>query len=271
MSNPNPNSGSTVIAFLAALELILLVASTPIFALSEKPRAPCGAEPPFPNYPALEASPEIKLWTASELGDGWSPPACTPWQGQSATLVVGLAGHFQDAADADEILARIGAISSLRDVRYWSVTDKNWNALFTRATALDGPDPSKPRRDFSAGEMRAGHDLYFLTADNRSQGDAVSRLRVSTVESGRLVIETTNVTPVRWMFLTFAAPGDVQTWYFLEQATARSWRFYSLTRVRHAASFGADFIPNASYINRALAMYRHFVQIPTDRDPPAVP
>ena len=108
-------------------------------------------------------------------------------------------------------------------------------------------------------------------ADNRSRYETVSRLRVSEADNGRIVIETANVTPLRWLFTSFAAPGDVQTWYFLEHEAAGTWRFYSLTRVQYASRWFSSVIPNASYINRALAMYRYITGIPTDRDPPAAP
>ena len=160
---------------------------------------------------------------------------------------------------------------TLRGVRYWSVTDKQWNAMFTSATALEGSSPEKPRGDFSAAELRSGREFYFLAADNRSRYETISRLRASEGNNGRLVIEIDNVTPLRWLLMSFAAPGDVQTWYFLERETADSWRFYSLTRVQYASRWFSDVIPNASYINRALAMYRYIAGIPTDRDPPSAP
>ena len=206
-----PRRAAYWIGGLQALAVVLVVSSATIAAVSgnDKPRSPCGVEP-FPAYPALGAPPAIVLWTQAELA-GWSPPACTAWQSGSATLVAGLAGHFRNAGDTDAMLARIGAISSLRDVRYWSITDKQWNPLFVRASALDGPDPKKPRGDFSATEMRAGHDIYFLAADKRSGDKAVSRLHVQEADSEHIVVETANVTPLRWMFLQFAAPGNVQT------------------------------------------------------------
>ena len=255
-------------AVLQSLAVVLLVSSTAIAAISasEKPRPPCGVEP-SPAYPALDAPPLIVLWTEAELA-GWSPPACTAWPTGSATLVVGLAGRFSSAGDADAILARIGAISSLREVRYWSITDKQWNPLFTRASALEGPDPKRPRADFSASEMRSGRDVYFLSVDNRSGDDAVSRLRIREANDEHVVIETSNVTPLGWMFLSFAAPGNIQTWYFLDREAAGSWRFYSLTRVLYGSSFFARFVQGESYVNRAVAMYRHLAGIPTDRDPP---
>jgi hypothetical protein len=263
-----PRRATNWIAALQALMVVLLVSSAAMAAISagEKPRAPCGVEP-YPNYPALDAPPVIVLWTQAELAS-WTPPACAVWASGSATLVVGLAGRFRNLSDADAMLARIGAVSSLRDVRYWSITDKQWNAMFVRATALDGPDSKKSRGDFPASEMRAGQDVYFLAADNRSRDDAVSRLHVREADNGHIIIETTNVTPLRWMFLSFAAPGNIQTWYFLDREASGSWRFYSLTRVLYAAPFFARFVSSESYVNRALAMYRHLAGIPTDRDPP---
>jgi hypothetical protein len=256
--------------FLACFAMTALAGSAPVIVLSEKPRAPCGVEP-YPNYPARGASPEIAMWTASGADENWVPPTCTAWRVNSATLVVGLAGRFRNAPDADAMLARIGAISSLRTVRYWSVTDKRWNEMFTSASALEGPNPGKLRGDFSAAELRKSDSLFFRAADNRSGDNAVSRLRVSGLENGRIVVEIANVTPLHWFFLTFAVPGDLQTWYFLEHETDDWWRFYSFTRVLYASPFFVHLVPNASYINRASAMYRYFAGITTDRDPPAAP
>jgi hypothetical protein len=256
---------------VAGLAIVLFAGSSFAAVSSERPRAPCGVEP-VPNYPALGAPPEIVVWTASAASESWSPPACTATShGSSTTFVLGLAARFSDAGDADAVLTRIGAISSLRDVRYWSVTDKQWNAMFTRASALEGPNPGRQRGDFTAAELRAGHELYFLAADNRSHDAAVSRLRVSETGTGRILAETSNVTPLRWFFLSFAGPGDVQTWYFLEHETGDSWRFYSLTRVLYASPFFLHVIADASYINRALAMYRHLAANAADRDSPAAP
>jgi hypothetical protein len=256
--------------FLAALMVLGIVASASAAALSGKPQPPCRGET-FPAYPAPGESPAIALWTATGTAAEWMPPTCTAWHGNSATLVVGLAARFYNPENADALLARIGAISALRGVRYWSVTDKKWNAMFTRASAMETPKPESPRGDFSPAELRSGRDLFFLAADNRSGDDAVSRLHVRDAGNGRLIIETANVTPLRWFFISFAAPDDVQTWYFLEHETGNSWRFYSFTRVLYASRFFSDVVPNASYINRAVAMYRYIIGAPTDRDPPAAP
>lgn len=252
----------------AALAGLLLLAGPALAA--GLPGPPCGAAP-TPDYPRLGEDPQLMLWTRRDLAPGWTPPSCTPWKNGAATIVVGLAGHFRYAGSADALLARIGAISSLSEVRYWSVTDKQWNGMFTRATALDGPDAKKPRGDFSAAELRDGGDFYFVAADNRSGKDAVSRLRVIRADGEHFVLETENVTALRWTIFTYAAPGSFQTWYFLDREAGGGWRFYSLTRVLYANTVLGGIIPTNSYINRSVAMYRHFLGVPTDQGPPAAP
>ena len=247
--------------------MIGLTGAAPAVVLSGKPQPPCGVET-FPGYPAPGEPPAIALWIASGGTAEWTPPACTVWHGKSATLAVGLAARFRSADGVDTMLARIGAISALPAVRYWSVTDKKWNAMFTRATALDGPAPGKPRGDFSPAELRSGRDLYFLAADNRSGQDTVSRLHVGETGNERLVMEIVNVTPLRWFFVSFAAPGDLQTWYFLEHERGDNWRFYSFTRVLYASRLFSAIVPSESYVNRAVAMYRYISGTPTGGDPP---
>jgi len=254
-----------VIAGVAAALFVAPGSTAPVF---EQPHPPCGVEP-VPDYPALDAEPEIRLWTRGDLGEGWSPPACTPMDNEAPSLVLGLAGHFHQAVSEDEMLARIGAISLLQGIRYWSATDKRWQPLFLRATALEGPDAQKPRGDFSPLEMRAGRELYFLTVDNRSRRETITRLKVNTTEDGEMMVETATVTPLKRLFVTIATPGNIKTWYFMSRDGRDSWRVYSLTRVLYASSFFGGLIPNATYINRAQALYRHLAGIPTDREPPA--
>jgi hypothetical protein len=236
-------------------------------AAARKPQGPCG-EAPYPNYPALDAGPEVVLWTSDTLGKNWRPPYCVGWPTNSATLVVGLAGRFDDSHDGDAMLAKIGAISSLRDVRYWSVTDKRWNTLFLRVTALDGPDPHKQRGDFSVAEMRALGDRYFLAADNRSDEDAVWRLRIKEAGERRIIVETTNVSAFRWLFLPLIGAGDIQTSYILEREPGGTWTLYSLTRVLYISPLLGYLASDASYINRATGFYRHYAGASAERESP---
>jgi hypothetical protein len=64
-------------------------------------------------------------------------------------VLVALAGRFSYRGGVDGLLARFGAISALAGIQYWSVTEGGWRTLITHATALDGPDATRPRADFT--------------------------------------------------------------------------------------------------------------------------
>ena len=185
--------------------------------------------------------------------------------------MVALAGHFTSGNDVGAMLARIGTISGLRDIRYWSITDKKWNSLFTAATSLSSANPSAARGDFAAAEFRTGSELYFLSSDNRLTKEIVTRLRAKDVGPRSIVLEMSNVTPISWLSFTLVPSGDMQTLYFLEQQADGSWQYYSLTRVLNASSLLSYLVTGPSYVNRSVAMYRYIAGIPTDRDPPAAP
>ncbi len=252
----------------AGLISLGLAASATANILSANPQPPCASEA-IPGYPKLGEPPAIALRTAS--GGSWTPPECTRWHEKSATLVLGLAGRLTSPGGADAMLAKFGAISSLRSIRYWSVTEKKWTDLFVRANALEGAAPDKTRGDFSAADLRSGRDLYVLAVDNRSGGQTISRLHVSELGHEQLVIEVDNVNPLRWSFVTFTGPGNLQTWYFLVHESGDVWRYYSFTRVLYASRLFSAIVPYESYVNRAVAMYRYIGGVPTDIDPPAAP
>lgn len=232
------------------------------------PRPPCEGSA-YPAFPAPGAAPNVELWTAEALGADWMPPACTGWN-KGAALVVALTGQFPSSRDTDAMLARIGAISSLRAVRYWSVTDKAWQSLFLEAAALTAPEKPATRGDFTASDIRGNAPLYFLSADNRSSDGTISRMALKNIAPGHIVLEMTNTSPVRWFWFVVMPAGAMRTLYFLDRQGDGSWRFYSLSRADNS-SLLSRFVSRASYINRAVAMYRHMAEIPTDRDPPAAP
>jgi hypothetical protein len=180
---------------------------------------------------------------------------------------VGLAGSFRYDGEIDGLLARIGAISSKKGVRYWSTTEKNWQMLVTDAFALSGPDAALRRADFKPAELAKGQVIHYAQSDNRSAGSCVYRERVLAADGERVMIETENLTPIKKMMVTLYSPGDLQTVYFIERRAPGVWNFYSLTRTRMASRMmptGSE----ASYINRSVAFYRHVAGIPTDLEPP---
>jgi hypothetical protein len=243
-----------------ALTAIALCAQA---ALAEGPQPPCAGAVPIPAY---ADPPAVRTWTKADL-ESWTPPACLGWPREPFQLLVALAASFRHDGDADALLARFGAISTKRGLRYWSVTDKAWRVLITDAAALDG---QTRRPDFTAAEMKSGTDLRFEEVDNRSSEAVDYRLRVLEANRNRIVIETENLTPIKAFFITLFPPGSLRATYFLDRRGPDTWGFYGLSSNGAEASALAS-VSQASYVNRAAALYRHFIGVPADRDPPLAP
>jgi hypothetical protein len=228
------------------------------------PLVPCdGASPVFPVF----ADPPNALnWHNSELGPGWSPAACVAWAAQPFTILTALAGRFDFAGSADDLLLRFGAFSAYRGILYWSVTDGRYQRLVIDAASLSGPDASLRRPDFTLAELRSGADLYFLQQDNRSSDRVVYRLRVVSIDSDRLVVSVENVTPVSVFIFTAFDPGDLKSTYVFARQSATSWGYYSLSGAREGAALIGSH--GSSYLNRALAIFRHLAGLPGDQGPP---
>ena len=178
-----------------------------------------------------------------------------------------MAGSFRFDGTADDVIARIGAISTLRDIRYWSVTDTMWRPLVSDAWALSGPDPRSRRPDFPAVEMTAGSEHYYWENDSRS-GKIVQRMTVRERNPARAVIAIENLTRVRFLLVTLFEPGALQSVEFFDLISPGVWGVYILTRTGEGASTLAG-DHDASYVNRTTAIYRHRTGIPTDEEPPA--
>ena len=239
-------------------------------AATDGPQPPCGSAA-VPAYSPPGVPPVVKVWHDGDLKrSGWKPPDCSGWAASShSKLIVALAGSFRFDGTADELVARIGAISTLRGVRYWSVTDKMWRPLVTDAWALSRPDPRSRRPDFLAAEMTAGSELYYWENVSRS-GNIVHRMTVRERSPARAVIAIENLTPVRFFFVTLFEPGALQSVKFVELVSPGVWGFYLLTRTgeRVSALAGGH---EGSYVNRTVAIYRHLAGIPTDEEPPVAP
>jgi hypothetical protein len=251
---------------LSAAGLLCGLLGTQALAADGGPRPPCGVAP-LPPFAEPGTPPNVRAWSGPAARE-WQPPACSGWTTTGFDVVVALAGSFRFDGEVEDLLGRIGAISALKGIRYWSTTEKAWHPLVTEAYALNGSDAEQKRPDFAGAQLAKGQKLFFAQADNRSSGKTVYRLRVVAAELGRLVVETENVTAVKMAFLTMFGAGDLQSLYFLERRAPGVWGYYSLARARSASSMlpsGSE----ASYINRAAAYYRHFAGIPTDLEPPA--
>ncbi len=174
---------------------------------------------------------------------------------------------FRHGSGVEGLLRRVGAISELAGMRYWSTTHKRWQTLIVDAYALPGPAGGRRRKDFSPDEIAEGKYLYFQQEDNLS-GKAIYRMHIQSASPDRLVFDTENISTVRYLLWPLFRPGEMQSIYFLERESQDVWRYYSISRTGRKASRltgGHD----ASSINRAVAFYRHLAGIPTDQEPPA--
>ena len=175
--------------------------------------------------------------------------------------------RFHHASGVAGLLRRIGAISELEGVRYWSTTHQRWQTLITEAYAVTGPQGGQRRKDFTLDEMAQGQVRYFQQVDNVS-GKAIFRMHIAEATIDRLVVNVENVSTMRFLLVPLFRPGEMQTVYFLDRESEGVWRYYSLVRTgKNASSMTTGH--EASSINRAVAFYRHLVGLPTDQEPPA--
>jgi hypothetical protein len=177
--------------------------------------------------------------------------------------VVAIAGEFHYDGTMDDLLVRFGAISTLTNVKYWSVTENDWRTLITGASALLGPNLSEPRNDYTATEMKSGADLYFMDTDNRLGEPVIYRMR-ATAKGEHLVITTENVSVVKKFMLPLANAGDLQSINYLAGIGPGTWSYYALARTGGPPLNVLGVVRNESYVNRALALYSHFTNTVVD-------
>ena len=145
---------------LVLLVTLALLRSAPAWAGDEGPRLPCDG-PPAPSYAEPGAPPTVQAWRGKAAQE-WQPPACSGWTAKGADMLVAVAGSFRHDGEIDDLLARIGGISTKSQVRYWSTTDKGWKPLVTEAFALSGPDPAL-RRAWIASRLRMPFHIAIST------------------------------------------------------------------------------------------------------------
>lgn len=261
---PSGNNRQVAVRLLFAVFAVAM----PLPAGASGPQPPCSLTA-VPAFPPAGSPPRIATWNESELKQGqWQPAACTGWPAMSSSrLVVAVVGSVRLDGSIDRLLARIAAISKLRDIQYWSTTDKSWRPLAYDASALTGPDAKDRRADFSVAELNKGAQLYYWENDSRS-GEIVYRLQVRERTTERAVIASENATAVRRFLMTLFPPGTLQSVVFVQRLSVHNWGIYILSRIGNEASLLAEG-HEASYINRAVALYRQIAGIRTNAEPPA--
>jgi uncharacterized protein DUF6675 len=250
---------------------VMLLYQAPGYAQSgyaqSGPQPPCAGREPVPPYPGLDDSALVKAWSKTDFGRDWKPPACTTWSTTGFTTLVTIGARFRHTSEAEGLLRRIGAISELTGMRYWSTTHKQWQTLVVDAHAQTGVQPGQRRQDFKPDEMKEGSALYFEQTDNLS-GKATYRMQMVEASADRLVFAVENVSTIRYLLVPIFHPGEIQSIYFLERESETVWRYYSILRTgKNANPLLAG--NESSAVNRAAAFYRHLVGIPEDQEPPA--
>jgi Family of unknown function (DUF6675) len=229
------------------------------------PQPPCGDQP-TPPYPDSVQTAVVKSWSESDVGSDWKPAACTGWNEIGFRRLVSISSRFLSTSTSSELLRRVGAISTLKGMRYWSTTHKQWRRVIVDAHALIGKTGGH-RGDFAPAELKQGSVLYFEEVDNLS-GAANYQMKILEASATRLSFKVENASTVRYHYLRVFHPGDLQSVYFMERESDTTWRCYGLVRMGRNAS-GVLAGSEASFVNRAVAFYRHFVGIPDDQEPPA--
>lgn len=226
---------------------------------AELPLPPCGGQA-FPSYARLDQAPVIRVWDRVD----WTPPDCAGWKPARASTLVVTAARFRHSSGLEGLRRRIGAVSLLKGLLYWSTTSNRWQPLIVDASALSGPSAEQRRNDFAVEEIAAGRTLYLLQEDNLV-GKAIYRMEIASVSPERLVFRTENQAPIKYLGLPILSAGEIQAVTFLDRDSDGVWRYYSIARTGKGASLltGGH---ESSLINRAAASFRFVAGIPADSE-----
>ncbi|MDX1375963.1 MAG: DUF6675 family protein [Burkholderiales bacterium] len=231
-----------------------------------QPVPPCRASETqvHPAFGPLDGAPNVASWRDIDLSGA---PACLGPLRAPMEVVIALAGRFRAPLSLEDMARRVGAISHTEGLRYWSVTDEGWRTLLSEAYAVRGAESEARRADFSAAEVLSGEPLYTLQRDTRTTGPNRYRLVGRRAGPNRIVVESANVTPLRFVFVELYAPEALRVVHILERLEPGVWAAYTVSAVRSGTLEQAP----RSVINRAAAYYRYLAGVPSDRDPPLAP
>ena len=218
-----------------------------------------------PDYPPLNAPPKVQATHDPSRAVALSGADCFAGP-QSRSTWITVAAVVRTSFDQKALIERFGAISQLRSAWYWSTTDQAWRPLVSTAYAVDSANAPKPRGDYSAADLAAGTSLHYSVTDTRSDLAINYSMQLTVGLDGQILLDTTNIDPVRKWGITLYGPKSVRTLYFLNELSPGVWSYYSITR-----AVPATFLANGhekSFINRAVALFRHYVGLSTKSDPP---
>jgi len=220
------------------------------------------------NTSVSGVNPSVKLW-GPDQEDQWQQPACIPWTTKPARIVVTSFGQFEHTGNTDDLLARFAGVSGMASIRYWSVTRQLWKPLFKQSYAFD-PASGKRRSDFELSELAEGSVVQVRQKEAYLPAALTMQWEILSRTPDRLVIAMVNKNAVKWMFSRIISIGDYEFFYVIERKTDSTWQYYNVSRLV-GSHFALSLLPNESYINRAVAIFRYISGYPTDAEPPAAP
>jgi hypothetical protein len=225
---------------------------------AESPQPPCGGTS-SPPYAPVGARPNWALAKGVTLEIPCAPAA----QGRF-DLVGALAGSFREDGGAERILQRIGALSKMTAVQYYSESKHGSRKMLDESTALRSQSFEDRRPDFTPAELKSGNDLYYAQSDPVTGNAVIYRMRVAAASPGAITVEQENVTPMTFLLATIFDRRGVRTVHFLREGPDNVWSYYLLTAA--ASRYVARY--QDSIMNRALAIFRYVAGQPTDRGEP---
>lgn len=208
------------------------------------------------------------MWLDHRYLETWQAAPCLAWTMKPATVLVAIAGRFEQSGTTRELLARLGAVSTHASIRYWSVSRQKWRPLLERNFALSAPNRNARRQDFTLDELEAGDQVLVLQDENGPARELIQRYSIIHRDAEKLIVRTTNLTRSKMMLATlFEAGGsDMQLW--VEREAGKVWTYYSLTRLS-GSSLLANPALERSYMNRAAAFFHFLAATPEELQSPA--
>lgn len=228
------------------------------------PASMCGSAPP-PAYPAHDKPALVQSWLRGGRQDG-ALPDCSGLRTQDVELLVRVTARFASPQDAAAMLGRLGMVSSLKGMAYWSYSEKKRQPLIRESFAVDHPGSMKPRADFSAAELRSGAALYFAQSDNRAATLVPYSLQLLSAGPDRLALRVENVGDLRFMGLKVVGAHEMQWLMALEPLANGHWGYRSLLGICHLGVGGAE-QHRLSNLARSVAMFDHLTGRQTDIEP----
>lgn len=206
-----------------------------------------------PAYPEIGQAPVIQAWVRDQPGSV-PAPACDALGSVHFDVLVRVSGAFRGPGDTTAMLARLGAVSRLRDMSYWSFSRRQRETLVTEAYAVDSLEARRARPDFSAAELRAGKVLHFVQRDNRLSALVPFGLSLIAETDTRLQLRIDNVGPVKLGFVTLLGAREMQSSITVTRLGAGLWGYRSVTGLRQVR-FGSLDKNRLSLASRATAMF----------------